>query len=423
MPYDESQDQTMTPRGSAGSRPTSVTVFNREGPVLFTGVLVCMGPKCFAVPPNDPSFQEQGLHSTIAELLKDDQKDIIPYEQVRVQVVGDSVLVTLLDATGPRALSSNKLAQDLLLLSLNPTSELYSRGIGKSVGSDRYAGDQWKESEQGQPDESGPPSRVEARVPAAEHGLTLPECRRVVGEAKECPEESMHLTAELGKEVETMQSADFFNAPSIAREPGLDGDNRITAESRLNASNGKSQWVEKQTITERIAINSASIPQSRFSDDDRIAPDLRRNENDRTEERGSNQPTANRDSVMAKLEDALANSRRSLHRTAMNSSLVEGLPASRRDVNNSFLSESSITNTPNSRQTWNPRGSGDDANVGGETPFSGWRVSGTAQVAVAFQTGMGASTHVSQHGILTAVAGSTLQAAHSQPAPGRRKES
>ena len=100
------------------------------GPVAFTGLVIALGSECCAVSPADPRFNHDFVDEALADLLSLDEKCPVSVHQVSSSIEGDLLIVTIVDATGPGAVSSNILSQTLMLQALNPDSPLRQRGLG-----------------------------------------------------------------------------------------------------------------------------------------------------------------------------------------------------------------------------------------------------------------------------------------------------
>lgn len=115
---------------TGASSPAQKQVLRAPGPVAFTGILVALGPECFAVSPADPRFNPEFVDEALAEVLAHEEEHPVSVKQVSSQVQGDLVLVTLIDAAGPSAVSSKSLSQTLMIQALNPKSYLRRHAIG-----------------------------------------------------------------------------------------------------------------------------------------------------------------------------------------------------------------------------------------------------------------------------------------------------
>jgi len=154
----------------AKSQPTSLVKkrLRAPGPVAFTGIVVALGtyahttahecdtnsnlqrdtpslsrhtihilssvtriavsgPECFGVPPSDPRFNPDIVDETLAEVLAHEEGQPVSVHQVSSQVQDDLLLVTIIDAAGPCAVSSKSLSQTLMIQALNPKSYLRRR--------------------------------------------------------------------------------------------------------------------------------------------------------------------------------------------------------------------------------------------------------------------------------------------------------
>ena len=119
------------PSPGASSGPNSAQKRLRApGPVAFTGIMVALGPECFAVSPADPRFNPDFVDEALAEVLAHEEGHPVSVQQIISQVQGDLVLVTLIDAAGPSAISSKSLSQTLMIQALNPKSQLRRRSLG-----------------------------------------------------------------------------------------------------------------------------------------------------------------------------------------------------------------------------------------------------------------------------------------------------
>jgi hypothetical protein len=85
------------------------------------------GPECFGVPPSDPRFNPDIVDETLAEVLAHEEGQPVSVHQVSSQVQDDLLLVTIIDAAGPCAVSSKSLSQTLMIQALNPKSYLRRR--------------------------------------------------------------------------------------------------------------------------------------------------------------------------------------------------------------------------------------------------------------------------------------------------------
>jgi hypothetical protein len=98
--------------------------------VAFTGLVIALGSECCAVSPADPRFNHDFVDEALADLLSLDEKCHVSVHQVSSTIEGDLLIVTIVDATGPGAVSSNVLSQTLMLQALNPDSPLRQRCLG-----------------------------------------------------------------------------------------------------------------------------------------------------------------------------------------------------------------------------------------------------------------------------------------------------
>jgi len=98
--------------------------------VAFTGIVIALGSECCAVSPADPRFNTDFVDEALADLLSLDEKCHVSVHQVSSSIEGDLLIVTIVDATGPGAVSSNILSQTLMLQALNPDSPLRQRCLG-----------------------------------------------------------------------------------------------------------------------------------------------------------------------------------------------------------------------------------------------------------------------------------------------------
>jgi hypothetical protein len=97
---------------------------------LYTGFVVALGSECCAVSPSDPRFNPDFVDEALAQILSLEEKCPVSVEQISSSIQGDLLSVTIVDASGPGAVSSKTLSQTLLMLALNPESLLRQRGLG-----------------------------------------------------------------------------------------------------------------------------------------------------------------------------------------------------------------------------------------------------------------------------------------------------
>ena len=128
-PASKSQCQTCKNLFTA-SRTAPRRRLRAPGPVAFTGLVIALGSECCAVSPADPRFNHDFVDEALADLLSSDEKCHVSVHQVSSTIEGDLLIVTIVDATGPGAVSSNILSQTLMLQALNPDSPLRQRCLG-----------------------------------------------------------------------------------------------------------------------------------------------------------------------------------------------------------------------------------------------------------------------------------------------------
>jgi len=95
--------------------------------LLSVTCIAVSGPECFGVPPSDPRFNPDIVDETLAEVLAHEEGQPVSVHQVSSQVQDDLLLVTIIDAAGPCAVSSKSLSQTLMIQALNPKSYLRRR--------------------------------------------------------------------------------------------------------------------------------------------------------------------------------------------------------------------------------------------------------------------------------------------------------
>ena len=97
---------------------------------LYTGFVVALGSECCAVSPSDPRFNPDFVDEALAQILSLEEKCPVSVEQISSSIQGDLLSVTIVDASGPGAVSSKTLSQTLLMQARNPESLLRRRGLG-----------------------------------------------------------------------------------------------------------------------------------------------------------------------------------------------------------------------------------------------------------------------------------------------------
>ena len=100
------------------------------GPVAYTGIVIALGSECCAVSPSDPRFNPDFVDEALAELLSLEEKCPVSVHQISSSIDRDLLIVTVVDAAGPGAVSSKTLSQTLMMQALNPESLLRRRGLG-----------------------------------------------------------------------------------------------------------------------------------------------------------------------------------------------------------------------------------------------------------------------------------------------------
>jgi hypothetical protein len=194
------------------------------GPVAFTGIMVALGPECFAVSPADPRFNPDSLDEVLAEILAHEEKHQVSAQQIISQVQGDLVLVTLIDAAGPSAISSKSLSQTLMLQALNPNSLLRSRNLGTPL----------REAPATQPKPAASP--IAADRPATQQ--TRFSDRDIAAFALcNMAKDSQRLVEQMGQEIRMLQQALSPQAKagqSDSPPPLRDGVDAVQIESKLD---------------------------------------------------------------------------------------------------------------------------------------------------------------------------------------------
>ena len=121
--------------GSSGAGIQEMQHIVREclrapGPVAYTGIVIALGSECCAVSPSDPRFNPDFVDEALAELLSLEEKCPVSVHQISSSIDRDLLIVTVVDAAGPGAVSSKTLSQTLMMQALNPESLLRRRGLG-----------------------------------------------------------------------------------------------------------------------------------------------------------------------------------------------------------------------------------------------------------------------------------------------------
>ena len=175
--------------------------------------------------PADPRFNPDSLDEVLAEILAHEEKHQVSAQQIISQVQGDLVLVTLIDAAGPSAISSKSLSQTLMLQALNPNSLLRSRNLGTPL----------REAPATQPKPAASP--IAADRPATQQ--TRFSDRDIAAFALcNMSKDSQRLVEQMGQEIRMLQQALSPQAKaavhSVSPPPFRDGFDAVQIESKLD---------------------------------------------------------------------------------------------------------------------------------------------------------------------------------------------